>query len=175
MTAVSQLVSASEDGKCFWSERKSEAAEEVKDGVRKEDFKPYTATSPFSSILSEYEKKSEKTFDEIMKEKGDTAESKPQLTITKLRAMMPQATLDLHGYTVSEAEKSIRSFLEECKANHLRKISIITGKGLHSEDGVGVLRATAIRVLDESGVVSEKGSAPLSAGGAGALWIILKA
>ncbi len=156
-------------------ERKSEAAEEVKDEVRKEDFKPYTATSPFSSILSEYEKKSEKTFDEIMKEKGDAAESKPQLTINKLRAMMPQATLDLHGYTVSEAEKSIRSFLEECKANHLRKISIITGKGLHSEDGVGVLRATAIRVLDESGVVSEKGSAPLSAGGAGALWIILKA
>ena len=69
----------------------------------------------------------------------------------------------------------MKAFLAECRDNGLRKISIITGKGLHSEDGVGVLRDAVIRVLDESGAVSEKFSAPQSAGGSGALWIILKA
>ncbi|MBO8436884.1 MAG: Smr/MutS family protein, partial [Spirochaetes bacterium] len=94
---------------------------------------------------------------------------------SKLRTMMPQSTLDLHGYTVAEAESCVKSFLDECRENGLRKISIITGKGLHSEDGIGVLRDAVIHVLDESGIVSEKYSAPQSAGGSGALWIILKA
>ena len=74
-----------------------------------------------------------------------------------------------------EAEEEVRRFLSECSANGLRKISIITGKGLHSEDGVGVLRSTVQTVLDESGLVSEKANAPISAGGSGALWIILTA
>ena len=135
----------------------------------------YHPSSDFSSILSRYEKRSEKTFDEIMKEKGDRSQEKPQLTVSRLRSMLPQAILDLHGYTVSEAESRVKAFLAECRDNGLRKISIITGKGLHSEDGVGVLRDAVIRVLDESGTVSEKFSAPQSAGGSGALWIILKA
>ena len=129
----------------------------------------------FAPLFSAYEKKSEKTFDEILKEKGDLASQKKELTISKLRTMMPQSTLDLHGYTVAEAESCVKSFLDECRENGLRKISIITGKGLHSEDGIGVLRDAVIHVLDESGIVSEKYSAPQSAGGSGALWIILKA
>ncbi len=158
--------------------KKEEAVSEEKaedDDKRVRQASSYENNGSFPALLSRYEKKAEKTFDEILKEKGDGKENKPVLTISKLRTMLPQATLDLHGETVSEAEKSIRSFLSECVDNGLRKISIITGKGLHSSDGVGVLRDTAIRVLDESGIVSEKCSAPQSAGGAGALWIILKA
>ena len=150
------------------SDSDSAAAEDV-------SHSSYEKKGAFPKMLSAFEQRGEKTFDEIMKEKGDVSEKRPQLTISKLRTMLPQATLDLHGETVSEAEASIKAFLEECVRNKIRKISIITGKGLHSEDGIGVLRDTAIRVLDESGIVSEKCSAPLSAGGAGALWIILKA
>ena len=134
----------------------------------------YQQRESFSSILSQYEKRApEKTFDEIMKEKEEKKE-KPQLTISKLRTMMPQATLDLHGYTLEEAEKAVKAFLDECVENKLRKISIITGKGLHSEDGKGVLRDAVSAMLDSSDAVREKNSAPLSAGGSGALWIILK-
>ena len=135
----------------------------------------YQPSSDFSGILSRYEKKSGRTFDEILKEKGEKEGGRPQLTISKLRAMLPQATLDLHGYTVREAESRVKDFLAECADNGIRKISIITGKGLHSEDGVGVLRDAVAAVLDGSGMVSEKGNAPVSAGGSGALWIILKA
>ena len=137
----------------------------------------YEPSSSFGTILNEYAKGQDKvkTFEEYMKEKGDDEKRKETLTLSRLRTMPPQSTLDLHGYTSREAESAVRSFLSECHENGIRKISIITGKGLHSEDGVGVLKTTVQTVLDESGLVSEKASAPLSAGGAGALWIILKA
>ena len=138
----------------------------------------YKGQKPFSSILSEYEgsDNKEKTFEEYIREKEESDDRKrSMLTISKLRTMPPQATLDLHGDTAKEAEEEVRRFLSECSANGLRKISIITGKGLHSEDGVGVLRETVLKVLDDSALVSERANAPLSAGGSGALWIILKA
>lgn len=115
-----------------------------------------------------------KTFEEILQEKGDNKKTKPQYSMSELRRMLPQATLDLHGETIAESEAQIKAFLEDCSAAGLRKISIITGKGLHSEGGVGVLRDLAERVLEESGMVGEKNNAPLRAGGSGALWIILK-
>ena len=138
----------------------------------------YKGQKSFSSILSEYEgsDNKEKTFEEYIREKEESDDRKrSMLTISKLRTMPPQATLDLHGDTAKEAEEEVRRFLSECSANGLRKISIITGKGLHSEDGVGVLRETVLKVLDDSALVSERANAPLSAGGSGALWIILKA
>lgn len=142
----------------------------------------YKKQDSFSSIFSSFEKKEEeksqevvKTFEEILAEKGDLLQQKPVYTMTKLRTMLPQATLDLHGETQAEAERSIIDFLNEAVESGLRKVCIITGKGLHSENGEGILRATAERVLSQSGLVSEKNNAPLSAGGSGALWIILKA
>ena len=159
----------------FIRETREDITEEKTEG---EDRKAeYKAHSSFGDILQRYskEKESVKTFEEYMKEKGDDEKKKETLTLSRLRSMPPQSTLDLHGYTTKEAESAVRTFLDECHANGLRKISIITGKGLHSEDGIGVLKATVQTVLDESGLVSEKASAPLSAGGSGALWIILKA
>ena len=114
-------------------------------------------------------------FEDYIREKGDDEKKKEVLTISKLRAMMPQSTLDLHGMTVEETDKAVHEFIEDCHKHGLRKISIITGKGLHSEDGVGVLRQYVSTLLDSSSFVSEKANAPISAGGAGAFWIIHKA
>ncbi len=151
-----------------------------KKDVKKEErvSEPYSPKVPFSSILSSYEKKTdkprEKTFSEIMEEKGDGKKKKTSLTINELRRMGVQATLDLHGETQKDGTDMILSFLSECAANGLRKVSIITGKGLHSENGTGVLRETALSVLSSSPLVEEVSSAPLSKGGSGALWVILK-
>ncbi len=140
--------------------------------------KPYSPSSPFSSILSSYEKKTEKprekTFLEIMEEKGDGRKKKPSLTMNELRRMGVQATLDLHGETQKEGSEMILSFLSECTENGLRKVSIITGKGLHSENGTGVLREKALSILSSSPLVEETSPAPLSKGGSGALWVILR-
>ncbi len=156
--------------------------EEKNDEPEKKKFQrvsePYSPSSSFSSILSSYEKKTEKprekTFFEIMEEKGDGKKKKPSLTINELRRMGVQATLDLHGETQKDSGSMILSFLEECTANGLRKVSIITGKGLHSENGTGVLREKALSILSSSPLVEETSSAPLSKGGSGALWVILR-
>ncbi len=129
----------------------------------------------FSRILDSYEskKKEVKTFDEIIKEKGDIPE-KREYTLSQLRNMLPQATLDLHGKTQQEAEEAVKSFLDDCRSHNIRKLSIITGKGLHSEGGQGVLRDAVMALLDKDGGISERFNAPMQYGGSGALWVILK-
>ena len=88
--------------------------------------------------------------------------------------MNVQATLDLHGETQKESEEMISSFISDSVEHGLRKVSIITGKGLHSGSGTGVLRDFTSSLLSSSPFVQEMGSAPLNRGGSGAIWIILK-
>ena len=138
----------------------------------------YEGKKKFSSILSDYEKKEvvkEKTFEEIMREKGDTGVKKTRVyTLNELRRMDPQSTLDLHGEYKAQGEVEIRNFLQSSYDNGLRKISIITGKGLHSEDGQSVLRSLLEDIVKSVDYISEYNNAPLNKGGSGAMWIILK-
>lgn len=159
--------------------------EEKKEEIQTHDTPDYKRSSNkyegkknFSSILSDYEKKEvvrEKTFEEIMKEKGDTGLKKARVyTLNELRRMDPQATLDLHGEYKAEGEVAIKEFLQSSYDNGLRKISIITGKGLHSEDGQSVLKTLLDEILKSTPYISEYNNAPLNKGGSGAFWIILK-
>lgn len=143
----------------------------------------YRPTVPFSDILGSYyndRKASDasgrgpKTFEQILREKGDDEKKGRNHTLSELRSMLPQATLDLHGMKQEECGNAVEQFLADARRNGLRKISIITGKGLHSDNGVPVLRDVAVRVLEQSGIVSEQSRAPLNQGGSGAIWIILK-
>ena len=146
--------------------------------VYKRSSNKYEGKKNFSSILSDYEKKEvvrEKTFEEIMKEKGDAGLKKARVyTLNELRRMDPQATLDLHGEYKAEGEVAIKEFLQSSYDNGLRKISIITGKGLHSEDGQSVLKTLLDEILKNTPYISEYNNAPLNKGGSGACWIILK-
>ncbi len=159
--------------------------EEKKEEIQTHDTPDYKRSSNkyegkknFSSILSDYEKKEvvrEKTFEEIMKEKGDTGLKKARVyTLNELRRMDPQAILDLHGEYKAEGEVAIKEFLQSSYDNGLRKISIITGKGLHSEDGQSVLKTLLDEILKSTPYISEYNNAPLNKGGSGACWIILK-
>ena len=42
--------------------------------------------------------------------------------------------IDLHGYTLEEANKKIAEYIENCYLNNINKINIITGKGLRSKN-----------------------------------------
>jgi len=42
--------------------------------------------------------------------------------------------IDLHGYTLEEANKKIAEYIENCYLNNINKIHIITGKGLRSKN-----------------------------------------
>ncbi len=82
-----------------------------------------------------------------------------------------QAELDLHMMTKAQARREIFEFLEESEQLGYARVRIITGKGLHSSGGVGVLGAYVRELLKEAGY--EYQSAKLGEGGSGALIIDL--
>ena len=45
-----------------------------------------------------------------------------------------ERSIDLHGYTLEEANKKISEFLENCYLNKVKKINVITGKGMRSKN-----------------------------------------
>jgi len=45
-----------------------------------------------------------------------------------------EKTIDLHGYTLEEANTKISEYIENCYLNNVDKINIITGKGLRSNN-----------------------------------------
>ena len=45
-----------------------------------------------------------------------------------------ERSIDLHGYTLDEANKKISEFLENCYLNKVKKINVITGKGMRSKN-----------------------------------------
>lgn len=142
------------------------------DKTEDSEMKKEKARSP--KLKNEEKKDKVKTFDEILKEKGDLELKKESLTMSQLRVMKPMSSLDLHGMGYEEAKKEINSFLSQSFESEVRKISIITGKGLHSQDGQPVLKNLCLEILDSSAFVSERMNAPYSFGGDGVIWVILK-
>jgi len=107
-----------------------------------------------------------------MKEKR---EQRPNFrSVSALRAMEPEVTLDLHGMKVQEAEEACATFLKDSSSNNLRKIAIITGKGLHNDKGFSLLKDAALSAIRLSGLVTEAYTPKAQYGGSGAIWIILK-
>jgi len=48
--------------------------------------------------------------------------------------IISESSIDLHGYTLDEANKKISEFLENCYLNKVKKINVITGKGMRSKN-----------------------------------------
>ena len=48
--------------------------------------------------------------------------------------IISERTIDLHGYTLGDANKKISEFIENCYVNKVKKINVITGKGMRSKN-----------------------------------------
>ena len=48
--------------------------------------------------------------------------------------IISEKSIDLHGYTLEEANEQISEFIEDCYINRVKKINIITGKGMRSKN-----------------------------------------
>lgn len=93
------------------------------------------------------------------------------------RGKLPiEATLDLHGLRQAEAHRRLERFLAECQAAGKRCVIVVTGKGVHKDQG-GVLRAAVPRWLNEPpnrARVLSFDYAQQKHGGTGALYILLR-
>ena len=88
-----------------------------------------------------------------------------------------EARLDLHGKTQDEAHAALGRFVRECRMAGRRCVMVITGKGSVASGQGGVLRRMTPRWLDEPALrrhVVAIATAPESAGGRGALYVLLK-
>ena len=45
-----------------------------------------------------------------------------------------ERSIDLHGYTLEEANRKICEFIENCYVSKVKKVNVITGKGMRSKN-----------------------------------------
>lgn len=91
--------------------------------------------------------------------------------------LTPTGHLDLHGQRTHTVASSIRTFVREQHRAGRRNLSVVHGKGSHSEGGQGVLRDAVVRALTSGGaapLVDSFATAPRRFGGHGALLIRLR-
>ena len=95
-------------------------------------------------------------------------------------------SIDLHGFTLEEANKKIKKFIEDSYAQNVNKIVVVTGKGLHSNNekdpyvskDLGILKYSVPEFIknniDLMNKINEITEASIKDGGGGAFYIYLK-
>ena len=94
--------------------------------------------------------------------------------------------IDLHGYSLQEANKSVESFIQKCFDNSVTKIIVITGKGLRSKNkenpylskDLSILIYSVPEFIENNSLLNkmiiEITDAKIEDGGSGAFYIYLK-
>ena len=94
--------------------------------------------------------------------------------------------IDLHGYTIEEANKAIEQFIQKCFDENVTKIIVITGKGLRSKNienpylskDLSILKYSVPEFIENNKnltqFIIEITDAKIEEGGSGAFYIYLK-
>ena len=61
-----------------------------------------------------------------------------------------EQSIDLHGYTLEEANKKISNFIENCYEKKIIKLNIITGKGSRSKNKLNPYQSVDLSILKYS-------------------------
>tara|TARA_B100000795_G_scaffold58409_1_gene38847 strand:- start:159 stop:584 length:426 start_codon:yes stop_codon:yes gene_type:complete len=94
--------------------------------------------------------------------------------------------IDLHGFTLEEANKAVEQFIQKCLNESVTKIIVITGKGLRSQNVANPYLSKDLSILkysvpefiehnkDLMRMIIEITDAKIEDGGSGAFYIYLK-
>ena len=94
--------------------------------------------------------------------------------------------IDLHGYTIEEANKAVEQFIKRCFDESITKIIVITGKGLRSKNtenpylskDLSILKYSVPEFIESNTnlmkMIIETADAKIEDGGSGAFYIYLK-
>ena len=61
-----------------------------------------------------------------------------------------EKSIDLHGYTLDEANKTIHEFILSCYSSNIKKINVITGKGSRSKNKDNPYQSESLGILKYS-------------------------
>ena len=94
--------------------------------------------------------------------------------------------IDLHGYTIEEANKAVEQFIQKCFYESVTKVIVITGKGLRSKNfenpylskDLSILKYSVPEFIESNlslmKMIIEIIDAKIEDGGSGAFYIYLK-
>jgi len=133
-----------------------------------------------SNRISDKDKKDWKRFlsDKSPVHNKDLEISKKKITKSK--------TFDFHGFSLDEANDAIEKIIKESYNRNIRKLIIITGKGIHSENEKDPYKSKELGILKYSlpeyiknnfellQFINEIKEADIEDGGSGAFYIFLK-
>jgi len=95
-------------------------------------------------------------------------------------------SIDLHGYTLDQANKFIERFIIKSYEENINKLIVVTGKGLHSQNEKDPYVSKELSILKYSvpefisknknlmNIINEITDAKIEDGGEGAFYIFLK-
>ena len=95
-------------------------------------------------------------------------------------------SIDLHGFTLQEANRTIEKFINNSYENKVSKIIVVTGKGLHSDvekdpyvsKDLSILKYSVPEFIENNKELMKKifeiKDAEIEDGGSGAFYIFLK-
>ena len=95
-------------------------------------------------------------------------------------------SIDLHGYSLEEANKSIEDFIIKSYQEKINKLIVVTGKGIHSQNEKDPYASKDLSILkysvpefisnnkDLMKIIYDMKDAKIEDGGAGAFYIFLK-
>ena len=105
---------------------------------------------------------------------------------TNPRRKISTKTIDLHGYSLENANKTINEYIKNCFSENIKRLIVITGKGLRSNTQNDPYVSKDLSILKHSvpefiksnmdlmKLIKEIKSADIEEGGKGALIIYLK-
>ena len=106
--------------------------------------------------------------------------------IKKNSTTYKKSEIDLHGYSLDEANKEIRKFILRCYKDGYNKLRIVTGKGLHSSNennpyvskDLSILKFSVPNFIKNNkelmNLIIEFKEATIQDGGEGAFYIYLR-
>tara|TARA_B100001173_G_scaffold118116_1_gene102421 strand:+ start:579 stop:992 length:414 start_codon:yes stop_codon:yes gene_type:complete len=106
--------------------------------------------------------------------------------LVKDKTYFKTSTIDLHGYTLEQANKSIKDFIIKSFEEKVNKLIVITGKGLHSQNekdpyvskNLSILKYSVPEFIENNSELMKKiiemKNADIADGGSGAFYIYLK-
>ena len=107
-------------------------------------------------------------------------------TAFKKKVFLKTKLIDLHGYTLEQANKSIENFIIKSYEEKINKLIVVTGKGIHSQNekdpyvskDLSILKYSVPEFISKNKnlmkVINDIKDAKLEDGGTGAFYIFLK-
>ena len=136
-------------------------------------------------MIKKLSDKDKKDWESFIKS-NDKIYNKDSSNETNLKRKISTKTIDLHGYSLENANKTINEYIKNCFSENIKRLIVITGKGLRSNTQNDPYVSKDLSILKHSvpefiksnmdlmKLIKEIKSADIEEGGKGALIIYLK-